>query len=68
MLFTPGHSAGHQAVVVETDDGLVVLAGDMAYSRAELIEGGRADLDRVNGLGARRVWISHDLEPWDRGE
>ena len=68
VLSTPGHTPGHQAVVVETDDGLVVLAGDMAYSRKELIESGGADLDRVHRLGARRVWISHDLEPWDRGE
>jgi N-acyl homoserine lactone hydrolase len=68
VLLTPGHSPGHQAVVVETDDGLVVLAGDMRYSRKELIEGGQADLDGLHGLGARRVWISHDVEPWDRGE
>jgi N-acyl homoserine lactone hydrolase len=27
VLATPGHTVGHQAVVVETEDGRVVLAG-----------------------------------------
>jgi N-acyl homoserine lactone hydrolase len=68
VLLTPSHTPGHQAVVVDTEDGLLVLAGDMTHSRKELIEGGQTDLDRVHGIGARRVWISHDLEPWDREE
>ena len=36
VLSTPGHSPGHQAVVVATDEGPVVLAGDVTYSREEL--------------------------------
>ena len=39
VLFTPGHSPGHQSVVVETGDGLVVLGGDVTYSMRELIDG-----------------------------
>lgn len=35
LLPTPGHTPGHQAVVVETSEGLVVLAGQAAQSRAE---------------------------------
>lgn len=63
VLSTPGHTPGHQVVVVETDDGLIVLAGDITHSRGELIAGGRPDLDRVHELGARRTWIAHDFEP-----
>ena len=39
VLATPGHTVGHQAVVVETDDGRVVLGGDVTYSMRELIDG-----------------------------
>jgi N-acyl homoserine lactone hydrolase len=67
VLLTPGHSAGHQAVVVETDDGPVALAGDVTYSRSELIAGGTPNLDRIHALLPRRVWISHDPRPWDPG-
>src|SRR5437763_8808429 len=39
LLPAPGHTAGHQVVVVETDKGPVVLGGDVAYSFAELERG-----------------------------
>ena len=32
VLPTPGHSPGHQSVLVDTDDGLVVLGGDVGYT------------------------------------
>jgi N-acyl homoserine lactone hydrolase len=32
VIPTPGHTSGHQSVLVETDDGLVVVAGDVAYN------------------------------------
>ena len=32
VLPTPGHTPGHQSVLVDTDDGLVVLAGDVGYT------------------------------------
>jgi N-acyl homoserine lactone hydrolase len=35
ILSTPGHSPGHQSVVFETADGVVVLAGQAIYARAE---------------------------------
>src|SRR4029077_16821971 len=31
-LPTPGRTPGHQSVLVDTDDGLVVLAGDFGYN------------------------------------
>jgi N-acyl homoserine lactone hydrolase len=39
LLPAPGHTAGHQIVVVETDEGPVVLGGDVGYSFAEVGQG-----------------------------
>jgi N-acyl homoserine lactone hydrolase len=39
LVPAPGHTAGHQVVVVETDEGPVVLGGDVGYSFAEVGEG-----------------------------
>jgi N-acyl homoserine lactone hydrolase len=61
VLPTPGHSAGHQSVLVDTQDGLVVVAGDVAH-RWE-------DFDAAGGpilaLRPRRVWLAHETEPRD---
>ena len=35
VLATPGHSPGHQSMVLDTADGWVALAGQAIYSRAE---------------------------------
>jgi N-acyl homoserine lactone hydrolase len=62
LLPTPGHTAGHQAVLVDTPDGLVVLGGDVAYSFREL---GAADTEgkrRVLDLAAP-TWLAHDPKP-----
>ena len=64
VLFTPGHSAGHQAVVVETDDGLVVLGGDVTYSMRELIEGATDSIRRIHALRPRAVFLAHHERPW----
>jgi N-acyl homoserine lactone hydrolase len=65
VLFTPGHSAGHQAVVVETGDGLVVLGGDVTYSMRELIDGATPSIRRVHELRPRRVYLAHHERPWE---
>ena len=39
LLPAPGHTAGHQIVVVETDEGPVVLGGDVGVSFEELERG-----------------------------
>lgn len=74
VIATPGHTPGHQSVVVETDDGLVVLAGQAAQSAAEYvrhISGGgstesAAALRRIAALAARRVLFAHDASVWER--
>jgi N-acyl homoserine lactone hydrolase len=59
VLPTPGHSEGHQSVLVDTDDGLVVVAGDVAHSWD--------DFDAVGAvllrLKPRRIWLAHEREP-----
>jgi N-acyl homoserine lactone hydrolase len=65
LLFTPGHSPGHQAVVVQTTEGLVVLAGDVTYSMRELIAGGEPSIDRIHALRPRRVHLAHHERPWE---
>ena len=67
LLPTPGHTPGHQSVLVDTPDGLVVIGGDVAYT----FDGGRGGWDRSPlGSGAtegqRRVlalaaptWLTH---------
>ncbi|MEX0783889.1 MAG: N-acyl homoserine lactonase family protein [Dehalococcoidia bacterium] len=37
LLSTPGHTPGHQSVVVETDEGLIVIAGQAIYSAREFL-------------------------------
>jgi N-acyl homoserine lactone hydrolase len=65
VLFTPGHSPGHQAVVVETEEGRVVLAGDVTYSLRELVAGGSPSLDRIHALEPFRVYLAHHEQPWE---
>jgi N-acyl homoserine lactone hydrolase len=63
VLPTPGHTPGHQSVLVDTDDGLVVLAGDVGYTwkQFDASESGRMLLS----LRPRRIWLAHRAEPRD---
>ena len=38
ILSTPGHTPGHQSVVVEAADGRVVLAGQAVWDRREFVD------------------------------
>jgi N-acyl homoserine lactone hydrolase len=64
VLSTPGHSPGHQAVLVELDDGLVVLGGDVTHSMRELIAGATPSIRRIHDLKPSRVFLAHDEKPW----
>jgi N-acyl homoserine lactone hydrolase len=62
LLPTPGHTRGHQSVLVETADGPAVVGGDVAYSFREL---GAADTEgkrRVLDLAAP-TWLAHVERP-----
>jgi len=61
LLATPGHTPGHQSVIVDTDEGLVLVVGQAAQD-ARAFAGGEADasLQKLRGLNAVRIHFSHD--------
>ncbi|SNR28411.1 N-acyl homoserine lactonase family protein [Actinoplanes regularis] len=71
---TPGHTAGHQSVVVVTGDGAVIVAGqshDHATAFTGDVLGHRAGvgvsppwLDRLLSLDPRQVLFAHDNAVW----
>jgi N-acyl homoserine lactone hydrolase len=82
ILATPGHSPGHQSLLVDTRHGRVLLAGQAVYSREEWLDlpgregrsGGRdlarydASLQRLHDTAASRVHFAHDRAVVDLGE
>jgi N-acyl homoserine lactone hydrolase len=82
LVPTPGHTPGHQSVLIESEEGRVLIAGQAAYSAAEFAraqcpnerdlagqwdeEQYRASLRRLWELGAHRVYVSHDRTTWER--
>jgi glyoxylase-like metal-dependent hydrolase (beta-lactamase superfamily II) len=77
-IATPGHTAGHQSVVVESADGLLdVLVGDAAYTPRQYLEPGgddlpdgqasdvsawRASVERIRSSSPDRVHFCHNTE------
>lgn len=70
LIQTPGHSKGHQSVLINTDEGLLCVAGDAAclpesFARptppggATSIEEGFASLERIRE-SANLVFMNHD--------
>jgi N-acyl homoserine lactone hydrolase len=77
ILATPGHTAGHQSVVVTRGDGTIVVAGQ-SHDNATLFTGdvlaqhsgvGRhpAWLDRILAFDPRQVVFAHDNAVWTPG-
>jgi N-acyl homoserine lactone hydrolase len=62
LLPTPGHTDGHQVVVVETQAGPNLLGGDVAVWFGELSSGATEGQRRVLELGAP-TWLSHTPGP-----
>jgi len=60
---TPGHTPGHQSVRVETDDGLVVVGGDVAHTWQAFDDPANAAAARVRSLNPARIWLAHAREP-----
>jgi N-acyl homoserine lactone hydrolase len=58
LLPAPGHTDGHQVVVVETDGGTNVLGGDVGTSFNELVSGTTDGQRRVLALAAP-TWLTH---------
>jgi N-acyl homoserine lactone hydrolase len=79
LLVTPGHTSGHQSLLVDTADVSVVLAGQACYTAGEwdgdpdALEGHsgapdptgyRASLQRLRDLDPGRVLFAHDRAAW----
>jgi glyoxylase-like metal-dependent hydrolase (beta-lactamase superfamily II) len=82
LVPTPGHTAGHQSLVIDDPGGPIVLAGQAVQSRAEwdgstaATDVGRPDGDagviydasvaRLRALDPARVHFAHDARVWER--
>jgi glyoxylase-like metal-dependent hydrolase (beta-lactamase superfamily II) len=81
LIPTPGHTAGHQSLVLDASEGIVVLAGQALQSRREwegatepAASGASAARDpaypssvqRLRDLDPVRVHFAHDPEIWER--
>jgi glyoxylase-like metal-dependent hydrolase (beta-lactamase superfamily II) len=80
-LPTPGHTPGHQSIVIADTEGAVILAGQAAYTVAEFLDpeaeparGFRTawdgqeflrSVERLRALRPRRVYFSHDAGHWE---
>jgi N-acyl homoserine lactone hydrolase len=77
VITTPGHTAGHQSVVVQADDGTDLLVGDAAYMPQQYLTPDRGDLPpgqaadavawresvtRMHAVGAARVNFCHHTD------
>jgi glyoxylase-like metal-dependent hydrolase (beta-lactamase superfamily II) len=81
LIPTPGHTEGHQSLVVDGPDGTVVLAGQAVQSKAEW-EGATepsksgasaardprypGSVERLRALDPARVHFAHDAAVWER--
>lgn len=76
---TPGHTPGHQSVLVESAAGRLLIAGQAVYSAREYVEGTPDDsnaswdgerygesLQRLRDLQPDRAYFSHDVTVWQR--
>jgi N-acyl homoserine lactone hydrolase len=64
LLPAPGHTRGSQIVVVETDQGRAVIAGDTAVWFGELDNPETEGQQLILALEPREVWLAHSDEPW----
>ncbi len=62
VVATPGHTIGHQSVVVDTADGGAVMIGDAAYTADIYAQADRADLSRWPGQHADREQWTNSLK------
>jgi len=72
VLPTLGHTIGHQSVVVDSEDGPVIIAGQAAETAEQFMrlevesEEGATSLRPLYDLTPARVYFSHDHAVWER--
>ena len=59
VVATPGHTVGHQSVIVDTPDGGAVMIGDAAYTSEIYRDADDADLSEWRGQ-------YQDQDAWSR--
>ncbi len=59
---TPGHTVGHQCVIVDTGNGSEVMIGDAAYTPEIYRDGDQADLTKWRGQYSDHDSWSHSLD------
>ena len=65
LLPAPGHTDGHQVLVVETGGRPLVVGGDVAVWFGEFDEPPDTEGQlRVRALDPELVWLAHEHEPW----
>ncbi len=76
LIATPGHTPGHQSLILETDGGLAVIAAQAAYTADEYRRGGDPEVQahegyedtysqsigRLKAIGTNRIYFSHDAD------
>jgi N-acyl homoserine lactone hydrolase len=62
VVATPGHTVGHQSVLVETDGGVSVMIGDAAYTSDIYRDADKADLSIWPGQHSNRGAWTQSLE------
>ena len=74
LIHTPGHTPGHQSILVDTEEGVVTIAAQAAYTAQEYLSGGdpgkqahegyetqyRDSIDTIKSLNCVDVLFSHD--------
>lgn len=81
IIPTPGHTTGHQSVLIESGEGRVIIAGQAAYTAQEFAGAAKADaevssgewdaeeyeksLSQLRDLAPIRVYFSHDATVWE---
>ena len=78
LIQSPGHTPGHQSILVETAGGRTLIAAQAAYTADEYRRGGDPteqaheglneqyvqSISRLKSLDAQRVYFSHDTAAW----
>ena len=64
LLPAPGHTRGSQIVVVDTESGPVVIAGDTAVWWGELDDPQTEGQRLIRSLDPVAVWLAHEREAW----
>jgi glyoxylase-like metal-dependent hydrolase (beta-lactamase superfamily II) len=57
MIETPGHTHGHSSILLRTDQGYILFAGDVVYHQSQILKGKFAGAN-VNFKLAEETYMS----------